>query len=154
MIELYKPAYEDLWFRQKMLADEKTMSYNRAWGGTIPFPEDEWAAWYDCWVLRCEGKRFYRYVKNETGAFVGEIAYHFDGDLGGFIADVIIFSEYRGRGCGGQALDALCSAARENGISVLYDDIAADNPAAAMFLNRGFTEAYRADGKIVLKKTL
>ena len=30
MLTLYKPKYEDLWFRQMMLADEDTMSYNHA----------------------------------------------------------------------------------------------------------------------------
>ena len=33
-----------------MLADEETMSYNHAWGGTIPWPEDQWKDWYDCWI--------------------------------------------------------------------------------------------------------
>ena len=27
-ITLYTPSLEDLWFRQKMMADEETMSYN------------------------------------------------------------------------------------------------------------------------------
>ncbi len=35
MLTLYEPKYEDLWFRKMMLADEDTMSYNHAWGGTI-----------------------------------------------------------------------------------------------------------------------
>lgn len=47
MLTLYEPKYEDLWFRQMMLADEDTMSYNHAWGGTIPWPEDKWSGWYD-----------------------------------------------------------------------------------------------------------
>ena len=29
MIRLYAPKIEDLWFREKILNDEKTMSYNR-----------------------------------------------------------------------------------------------------------------------------
>ncbi len=41
MLALYEPKYEGLWFRQMMLADEDTMSYHRAWGGTIPWPEDK-----------------------------------------------------------------------------------------------------------------
>ena len=45
MLTLYEPKYEDLWFRQMMLADEDTMSYNHAWGGTIPFGEDKWRGW-------------------------------------------------------------------------------------------------------------
>ena len=41
MLTLYEPQYEDLWFRKMMLADEDTMSYHRAWGGTIPWLEDK-----------------------------------------------------------------------------------------------------------------
>ena len=59
MLTLHKPAYEDLWFRQKMLGDEETMSYNHAWGGTIPFPEENWADWYDYWITNPDGKRYY-----------------------------------------------------------------------------------------------
>ena len=154
MIILYKPQLKELWFRQKMLADEETMSYNHAWGGVIPFPEDKWEDWYSYWVSEPEGERFYRYVKNEDGAFVGEIAYHFDCELGGYIANVIIFSAYRRRGYGGQALDALCKAAKENGVASLYDDIAADNPAAELFYKRGFIEVGRTAEKIILKKEL
>ena len=38
MLELYKPLVDDLWFKEKMMGDEQTMSYNHAYGGTIPFP--------------------------------------------------------------------------------------------------------------------
>ncbi len=154
MISIYKPDRRDLWFRQAMLADEETMSYNRAWGGTIPFPEEKWDDWYARWVLHPEGGRFYRYVKNEAGAFVGEIAYHYDEALNGYIANVIIHAKFRGRGFGRQALDALCALARENGVRSLFDDIAIDNPAIRTFLRHGFTERRRTDEKIVLEKEL
>ena len=42
MITPWKPEIKDLWFRQALLADPETMAYNRAWGGTIPFPEEKW----------------------------------------------------------------------------------------------------------------
>ncbi len=42
MLTLVKPAFDALWFREKLMADEETMSYNARWGGTIPFPEDAW----------------------------------------------------------------------------------------------------------------
>ena len=32
MLTLYEPKYEDLWFRQMMLADEDTMSYTHGAG--------------------------------------------------------------------------------------------------------------------------
>ena len=137
-----------------MLEDDATMSYNRAWGGTVPFPEDEWRGWYDHWVVNHENKRYYRYVKNYDDELVGEIAYHFDAVLQKYIADVIIYAPYRKQGYGGRALDLLCSAAKENGIDVLYDNIAADNPAISLFLKRGFAEEYRADRIIMLKRTL
>ena len=103
MLTFYVPKPEEMWFKQKMLADEATMSYNRAWGGTIPFPEDKWSGWYDRWIARPEGKRFYRYLKDENGQFVGEAAYHWDEDVPGFMADVLIYAPFRGKGHGSAA---------------------------------------------------
>ena len=154
MLTLYKPTYEDLWFRQMMLADEETMSYNHAWGGTIPWPEDQWKDWYDAWITNHDNKRYYRYLKNDDGQFVGEIAYHYDADIQQEIANVIIYSKYRRKGYGGKALELLCSAAKNNGITVLNDDIAIDNPAVKLFLEHGFTEEYRTEEIIYLKKVL
>ena len=41
MLETYKPDIGELGFRQGLMADPETMSYNAAWGGTIPFPQEE-----------------------------------------------------------------------------------------------------------------
>lgn len=149
-----KPEYKDLWFKQLMLSDEDTMSYNHAWGGTIPFPEEQWKAWYSRWIDNPEGKRYYRYLKNEGDQFVGEIAYHFDPDVNGYLADVIVYAKYRGQGYGTLALSILCSVAKEYGISVLYDEIAIDNPAVSLFLKQDFSEEYRTEELIMLKKEL
>ena len=154
MLTVYEPKYEDLWFRQMMMADEETMSYNHAWGGTIPFPEEDWKEWYDYWVSNNEGRRYYRYLKDEAGSYVGEIAYHFDSDINRYMANVIIFSASRGKGYGSRALDMLCDAAKEKGITALYDDIAIDNPAITMFLEHGFAEEYRTEEIVMLKKEL
>ena len=154
MLTLYNPKLEDLWFRQMMLGDEDTMSYNHAWGGTIPWPEAKWTGWYEDWVVSREGKRYYRYLKDEDGQFVGEIAYHYDDEIGHEMADVIIYAPHRGRGYGGEALDLLCAAAKENGAAVLYDDLAIDNPAIRLFLRHGFTEENRTKETIRLRKIL
>lgn len=154
MFTIYKPRYEDLWFRQEMLADEATMAYNHAWGGTIAFPKERWQGWYDRWVRNPEGRRYYRYLKNEAGDFIGEMAYHYDADEGIFLADVIVYAQYRGNGFGGQALDLLCGAAKENGVSVLYDDIAIDNPAVSLFRKHGFQEERRTEERVYLRKKL
>ena len=74
-VTLYCPLVEDLWFKEKLMNDEETMSYNHAWGGTIPFPKKKWKVWYDKWLINHENERYYRYVK-ENNVFIGEIAYH------------------------------------------------------------------------------
>ena len=152
-LELVIPTLEDMWFKESLMADEETMSYNHAWGGTIPFPKERWQSWYDYWIVGHENQRYYRYLRDENG-FVGEIAYHFDPEYDGYVADVIIFSKYRGKGYGAKGLELLCAAAKENGISIIYDDIAIDNPAISLFLKQGFCEEYRTEEKIVLKKEL
>ena len=155
MTELYEPKIEDLRFRQKFMADEATMSYNAAWGGTIPFPKSEWESWYEYWMIHHENKRFYRYLKDsESGDFVGEIAYHYDEEQAVWLADVIVVSEFRGKGFGAEGLRLLCEAAAANGIDALRDTIAIDNPAVSLFLKAGFTEEYRTDEIIMLKKDL
>lgn len=152
---LYSPKLEDLWFRKMFMADEETMSYNHNWGGTIPFPEENWPEWYDYWIAHPEGKRFYKYLQDEsTGEFVGEIAYHYDEEEQKYIADVIVHAKYRGKGVGEQGLLLLCEAAKEHEIEVLYDNIAIDNPAIKLFLKAGFYEEYRTDEIIMLRKDL
>lgn len=152
-MELYKPDLKDLWFREKIMNDPDTMSYNNAWGGTIAFPESKWEDWYDYWIINHDNKRFFRYLK-EGDTYAGEIAYHLDEKRNVWIADVIIPFEYRGKGYGTQGLGLLCEAAANNGIAILYDDIAIDNPGISLFLKVGFCEEYRTDEYIMLKKEL
>lgn len=47
------------------------MSYNAKWGGTIPFPKDEWEDWYDAWVKTDDNRRYYRYLMNSDNEYVG-----------------------------------------------------------------------------------
>ena len=68
--------------------------------------------------------------------------------------DIIVYAKYRGKGYGEQGLRMLCEAAKSNGLELLYDDIAIDNPAIPLFLKVGFMEEYRTDEIIMLKKEL
>ena len=120
-ITLYTPSLEDLWFRQKMMADEETMAYNHAWGGTIPFPKEVWHGWYDFWIVKHENKRYYRYLKDGGGHFIGEVAYHYDSDQNLYMADVIVYAPYRKMGYGSIGLNLLCDTAKQNGIKQLYE---------------------------------
>ena len=150
----HKPQPEDLWFREALLADPETMSYNDAWGGTIPFPHDEWGKWYDSWVKNPE-KCFYRYITaGKSMSFVGESAWHYDSGRQIFLADIIIMARCRRNGYGSRGLELLCDAARRAGIREIYDDIVIDNPGIGMFIRQGFREVSRTEGIVLLKKEL
>lgn len=155
MTELYKPSRDDLWFRQALMADEETMSYNAAWGGTIPFPEEDWGDWYDWWLVDHGGERFYRYLVDvESGEFVGEVAYHYDEGERAYFANVIVAASNRGNGHGHRGLGLLCQAAKDNGVKVLWDDIAHGNPAIEMFLAFGFVVDHETEQAVYLRKNL
>ena len=154
MIEIYLPKFEDLWFREKFLEDYETMSFNHHWGGTINWPKEKWKKWYQVWIENNEGKRFYRYLVNENGDFVGEIAYHLDESINKYLANVIVYAPYRKHGYGKAGLIKLCEIAKSHGVDVLYDDIAIDNPSIEMFKKYDFVEEYRTNEIVMLKKVL
>ena len=153
MFTLYEPSIEDLWFRAQMMGNEQTMAYNHAYGGAIPFPKEHWTDWYDRWLADHDDKRFYRYVKVDD-MFVGEVAYYFEEERQITLASVIMDAPYRGKGYGSKALMLLCQAAKEANIHELYDDIAIDNPSAALFLKCGFSVILQTEEYILLKKEL
>lgn len=155
MLRLYKPTLEDLWFRQELLSDPDTMSYNNAWGGVISFPRDKWQNWYNDWLAEKASNRFYRCLFDTAkNQFVGEVAYYFDGLRKIYICDIIVHAKYRGNGYGTEGLLLLCEAAKENGIVILYDDIAADNPSVQLFLHNGFTVDFQTEDIVMVKKVL
>ena len=155
MLEVVKPELEDLWFRESMMSDRETMSYNDVWGGTIPFPKEDWDEWYTLWVRNSGHDRYYRYLKdNANKVFVGEISYHFDKLRNIYLCDVIIKAEFRKQGFGTQGIQLLCEAAKANGVKALYDDIAADNPSTHLFLKNGFSIEFQNDEIVMVKIVL
>lgn len=151
----HRPGLEELGFRQALLADPATMAYNHAYGGTIDFPRERWADWYVRWVENQTGERFYRYLRREaSGEPVGEAAYHYDGEFGEYVCDVLVSAQCRGRGFGRQGLELLCAAAKENGVARLVDNIAVDNPSVELFRRCGFRERLRTEEYILMEKTL
>ena len=81
-------------------------------------------------------------------------AYHLEEENRRFLADVIVHAPHRGKGYGRAALLLLCETARQNGIPVIYDEIAIDNPAIGLFLRCGFTEESKTGESVLLKKDL
>lgn len=154
-VTMHRPSLEELSFRQYLLSDPDTMAYNRAWGGTIDFPRERWEDWYRRWLEDSSGVRFYRYLyAPQLNAYVGETAYHLDEELGGYICDVIVSAQYRGRGYGTYGLSLLCQAAKANGVPRLLDNIAVNNPSVSLFLKAGFREIDRNETYILVAKDL
>ena len=155
-MELRKPTLSEFAFRQRMLADAETMAYNEKWGGTIDFSREKWDGWYARWIESTDGQRFYRYLYvPEAESFVGEAAYHFDAELQVWLADVIVYAPFRGRGYGREGLRLLVRAARENGLAALCDNIAADNMAAlALFQDEGFRPVGCTEEWVLVEKRL
>ena len=153
MIEFYKPSLQELWFREELLNDEATMAYNHHWGGTIPFPREIWARWYKRWFNVDETVRYYRYILDtDINKFVGEVSYHYEEQRAIYLMDVIVKAEYRFQGIGTTALRMLIEVAKENGLSILHDDIAKDNLAVELFRSEGFYEDYSSEYTVMLKK--
>ena len=86
LLYLHVPAYEELWYRQKIMQDPDTMCYNKGYDlnfdgydkltGCIAFPEKEWAHWYSYFIGQ-EPVRFYAYIVRESdGEFIGEVNVH------------------------------------------------------------------------------
>ena len=153
MVEFYRPSINELGFRQRLLADLETMSFNP--GGIIDFPEEKWAGWYWKWLGTEGSARFYRYIRDSlSGELVGEAAWYFDIGKKIHICSLIIASARRGRGYGGQALELLCREARLRGITELYDDIAVDNRSVGLFLRHGFTIVSADDEVVLIRRRL
>ncbi len=123
-ISLHIPSYDELWYRQKLMADPATMSYNRGYSlpfegydkntGCIAFPPKQWRQWYDRFIGH-EPERFYAYVVRLTdGAFIGEVNLHKTPDMAAYEMGIVLESRYRGHGYAAQALKLLLAHAFES----------------------------------------
>lgn len=154
-ISFYVPTYEDLWFRKSLMADEKTMSYNHNYGGTIDFPENKWKSFYENCILCDDSLFYYAYLrKDDTGEFVGDVGYRYDKDRNIYIVHLLILNDFRKNGYGSIALKLLFKKVKEHNIKFLHDDIAIDNTSVNLFIKNGFVEEYRTSEYIMLKKEI
>lgn len=122
-LELYAPRREDLWFRQALLADPATMSYNKGYElgfpeyhndtGCIDFPEAVWDGWYARWVNR-EPERFYAYLREtESGSFLGEANLYQTAGPDVYEMGIVLHSAQRGKGYAKPGLALLLAQAFE-----------------------------------------
>ena len=164
-LELYVPTIEELDYRQKIMSDPETMSYNKCYdlgfdgyhsdSGCIDFPESEWLDWYEYFV-GCEPERFYAYIqRKEDGTFIGEVNVHKgcdeDYDMG-----ILIEAKYRGRGYAKEALNLLLKHAFEEMGAKAVHNVFEDERDIALkaHLDCGFREVRRENGIIHLMITV
>lgn len=131
------PEFDEMNFRQELLADEKTMSFNEKYGGAIDFSEDKWQSWYDKWINSED--RFYYYIMGHNKP-VGECCIYKEDDR--WICSLIVKDEYRNNGYGKRALMFLIDLAKKLDIDELYDNIGTCNPSLNLFLKCGFEVVY------------
>ena len=107
-LSLHIPSYDELWYRQRLMQDPDTMSYNRGYDlrisgydpktGCIAFPESEWEGWYAFFIGR-EPLRFYAYIVRESdGAFLGEVNLHRPPEANPTEMGIVIEACHRGKG--------------------------------------------------------
>ena len=145
---LHTPSIEDLWYRQRMMSDPATMSYNAGYDlgfpgyhndtGCIDFPKENWQNWYDRFIGR-EPEKFYAYVVR-NGEFIGEVVLRQEGAPGRYEMGVVIEACHRGKGYSAEAMRLLMDAAFNRlGAEVVCNDFERSRAAALkLHLNMGF----------------
>ncbi len=164
VLDLSVPKLEDLRYRQHILADPETMSYNKGYDlafegyhkdtGCIDFPQSEWQEWYSYFIEK-EPERFYAYiVRKEDNINIGEVNLHKSCeeyyDMG-----IVIEAKHRGNGYAKEALKLLLQYAFETlNINAIHNDFEEERSAALkIHLDCGFKIIKKENGIIHLMMT-
>ena len=163
-LRLHTPAFEELWYRQRMMSDPATMSYNAGYDlgfdgyhsdtGCIDFPQERWQGWYERFIGK-EPEKFYAYVvREEDGEWIGEVVLRREGAPGRYEMGVVIESCHRGKGYSAEAMRLLLDTAfRKLGARTVCNDFERSRAAALkLHLNAGF-EIVREDDCVHLEIT-
>lgn len=159
---LHIPTLDELWYRQRLMSDPDTMSYNSGYDlsltgyhrdtGCIDFPEEEWQEWYEYFVGQ-EPTRYYAYiVRRSDGAFIGEVNLHRNDDRPWHEMGIVIEARHRGHGYSVWALRLLLAHAFEKmDIEAVHNDFEDVRDAAVRaHLSAGFAEHKRENGMLEL----
>jgi len=157
---LHVPAYEELWYRQKIMQDPDTMSYNKGYDlnfdgydkatGCIAFPKQKWVDWYTYFIEQ-EPQNFYAYIVREFDEkFIGEVNAHMNVDAGWYEMGIVLEAKYRGKGYAVAALRLLLQHVFEKmGAEAVHNEFEEERSAAVRtHLSAGFTK-YRQEDRIV-----
>ena len=147
-IKLHKPTLKELWFRQKCMADPKTMAYNAGYdvsyegyhrkSGCIDFPVEKWEAWKK--EKLDNPNFFYAYILDlETNQFVGYCNFNKNIETNNATMGIVIKDEYRGNGYMRPAVTKMFEKAKECGVKTLTDTVPKNRERALkVFYDLGF----------------
>lgn len=159
-ISLHVPTLEELWYRQKLLGDADTMSYNKGYDlnfdgydnetGCIDFPKEDWQGWYDYFIGRAP-ERYYAYIV-ANGEFIGEVNVHENKEKNWYDMGIVIEAKHRGKGYAVTALKLLLEQAFDRlGAKAVHNDFEdVRNAAVKTHLAAGFKEYKRENGILEL----
>lgn len=162
---LHIPSFEELDYRQRILSQPDTMSYNRGYElgfenydnetGCINFRKEYWMDWYSVWVSN-EPQRYYAYLTQiKSNNYIGDVCFHYDKYSNSHCIGIVIEAKYRGNGYCSEGLIKLAEKAFDDlNINKLRNDIPVDRRAAiAGHKKAGFKEIEIIDGKCILELT-
>lgn len=142
-IELHIPNENELKYRQYLISDKETMSYNVGYGddGTGCYYQtiEQVKKWYKNWNNSI-GNYYAYIIRKEDNTPIGEVDVHWSGYCQKYIIGIVIEAKYRGKGYSEKALNLLCDAAfNKLNLDKIYDDFPATRIAAEkVFSKVGF----------------
>ena len=164
-LALHVPALDELWYRERILADPGTMRYNRGYHldfpgyhgdtGCIDFPRGQWERWHR-FFCQSEPERYYAYiVRREDGLFLGEVNLHKNASGDWYDMGIVLETAHRGRGYAAEALRLLLQEAFDRlGALEVRNDFEPDRVSALKaHLSAGFTIAGEENGLVQVRLT-
>ena len=149
------PKLDELRYTQELLADEATMSFNAKWGGTVPFPPEQWKAFFDRYINHPKERVYYHIRRMEDDAFLGEVSARYETVNDWWWLNIKILASMRGNGYGRMALELfLYEMFAKRGASQIVDDVARDNIGAQTLLKRVGFRVVQVDDEVVLMRLL
>lgn len=164
-LALHVPSLAEMWYRQKLMSDPETMSYNRGYDlsfegyhrdtGCIDFPESEWERAHRRLTERAPEQWYAYLVRKEDGEFVGEVNVHRSTDGGWYDMGIVVEACRRGQGYGHEGLALLLEYAFEElGVPELRNDFEDTRESAfRIHIAAGFRVCGREDGGVQLALT-
>ncbi|TDT45654.1 GNAT family N-acetyltransferase [Fonticella tunisiensis] len=118
---LHIPSFEEFDYRQKILFQPDTMSYNKGCElgldnydnetGCIDFRKEYWKDWFSRWINNTPDRYYAYIIKSDENIPIGEVALRYVDGENAYCASIIIEAKYRGYGYGEEALRLLIDVA-------------------------------------------